>query len=71
MQDARPNPTLDLEYCVERPIFMDFLQHAGRTPDAVAVVSQDATCSYGELERSASAWRAFCLNRARGHPTGW
>ena len=28
MQDARPNPTLDLAYCVERPIFMDFLQHA-------------------------------------------
>ena len=63
MQDARPNPTLDLEYCVERPIFMDFLQHAGRTPDAVAVVSHDATCSYGELEAISQRLASFLLGQ--------
>ncbi|MGV8919497.1 MAG: amino acid adenylation domain-containing protein [Pseudomonas sp.] len=51
MQDARPNPALALEHRVERPIFEDFLQQARRTPDATAVVSQDATCSYGQLEQ--------------------
>ncbi|MFJ2690292.1 amino acid adenylation domain-containing protein [Pseudomonas sp. NPDC087336] len=63
MQEARPNPTLDLEYCVERPIFMDFLQHAGRTPEAVAVVSQDATCSYGELEAISQRLACFLLEQ--------
>ncbi|MCK8657003.1 amino acid adenylation domain-containing protein [Pseudomonas umsongensis] len=63
MQDARPNPTLDLDYCVERPIFMDFLQHAGRTPDAVAVVSHDATCSYGELEAISQRLASFLLGQ--------
>ena len=50
MHDLRPNPTLRLEYCAERPIFMDFLQQARRSPDAIAVISQDATCSYRQLE---------------------
>jgi amino acid adenylation domain-containing protein len=52
MQDVRPNPTLTLEYCVERPIFMDFLQQARRTPDATAVIAHDVTCSYRQLEET-------------------
>jgi len=63
MQDARPNPTLDLKYCVERPIFADFLQHAGRTPDAVAAVSHDATCSYGELEAISQRLACYLLDQ--------
>lgn len=50
MHDLRPNPTLRLEYFAERPIFMDFLQQAGRSPEAIAVIAQDATCSYRQLE---------------------
>ncbi|VVN99453.1 amino acid adenylation domain-containing protein [Pseudomonas fluorescens] len=61
MQDARPNPTLHLEYCVERPIFMDFLQHARRSPDAIAVISQDATCSYRQLEEISRGIASFLI----------
>lgn len=50
MQDVRPNPKLHLEYCVERPIFMDFLEQARNTPEALAVLSRDATCNYRQLE---------------------
>lgn len=50
MQDLRPNPMLPLDYQADRPIFADFLQQAKRTPDAIAVISQDATCSYAQLE---------------------
>lgn len=59
MQNVRPNPQLALEYCVERPIFTDFLQHAKLTPDATAVISDDATYSYRQLEeisRRMAAW---------------
>jgi amino acid adenylation domain-containing protein len=52
MQDVRPNPTQPLEYCVERPIFMDFLQQARRTPDATAVIAHDVTCTYRQLEET-------------------
>ncbi|MVV51719.1 amino acid adenylation domain-containing protein [Pseudomonas sp. PB120] len=50
MQDARPNPSLPLAYSVERPIFADFLEQARRTPEAIGVIAQDATCSYQQLE---------------------
>ncbi|MHC8320761.1 amino acid adenylation domain-containing protein [Pseudomonas sp. GB2N2] len=50
MADLRPNPVLSLEYRAERPIFWDFLQQASRTPDAIAVLSPGATCSYRQLE---------------------
>lgn len=61
MQDARPNPTLRLDYCVERPIFMDFLQHARCSPDAIAVISQDATCSYRQLEEISQGIASFLI----------
>ncbi|MBU6960915.1 amino acid adenylation domain-containing protein [Pseudomonas sp. CVAP len=61
MQDVRPNPTLRLDYCVERPIFMDFLQHARRSPDAIAVISQDATCSYRQLEEISQGIASFLI----------
>jgi non-ribosomal peptide synthetase component E (peptide arylation enzyme) len=63
MQDVRPNPTLTLEYCVERPIFMDFLQHANRTPDATAVISHDASCSYRQLERISRGIAGFLIEK--------
>ncbi|KII28822.1 antibiotic biosynthesis protein [Pseudomonas fluorescens] len=59
MQDGRPNPTLDLEYCAERPIFTAFLQQAKQAPDAIAVISHDTTCSYRQLEeisRGIASW---------------
>ena len=59
MQDHRPNPALHLEYCADRPIFMDFLQQAQRSPDAVAVVSHDATCSYRQLEQISHGIASF------------
>jgi non-ribosomal peptide synthetase component F len=59
MQDHRPNPTLNLEYCADRPIFMDFLQQAQRSPDAIAVVSHDATCSYRQLEQISHGIASF------------
>lgn len=61
MQDARPNPSLRLEYCVERPIFMDFLQQAKRSPDAMAVIAQDATCSYRQLEEISRGIASFLI----------
>ena len=63
MQDVRPNPTLTLEYCVERPIFMDFLQYANRTPDATAVISHDASCSYRQLERISRGIAGFLIEK--------
>lgn len=50
MHDLRPDPTLSLKYSAERPIFLDFLHQAKRSPDAIAVIAQDATCSYRQLE---------------------
>ena len=50
MQEVRPNPTSRLDYRAERPIFTDFLDHARNSPDATAVISQEATCSYQQLE---------------------
>jgi len=50
MHDLRPDPTLSLKYSAERPIFLDFLQQAKRSPDAIAVIAQEATCSYRQLE---------------------
>ncbi len=50
MHDLRPNPQLSLEYCAERPIFADFLKQAQLTPDATAVDSPGARCSYRQLE---------------------
>lgn len=62
MLDARPNPTLTLEYCAERPIFMDFLRHAASSPDATAVISQDATCSYRQLEAISLGIASFLIS---------
>gem|GEM_PF-4086893 len=59
MQDHRPNPTLNLEYRADRPIFMDFLQQAQRSPDAIAVVSHDVTCSYRQLEQISHGIASF------------
>lgn len=50
MHDLRPDPTLSLKYSAERPIFLDFLHQAKRSPDAIAVIAQDATCNYRQLE---------------------
>jgi len=61
MQQNRPDPTLRLEYCVERPIFLDFLQHARRSPEAVAVVSEDTTCTYRELEEVSQGIASFLI----------
>ncbi|MBV6824622.1 amino acid adenylation domain-containing protein [Pseudomonas sp. PD9R] len=61
MQDVRPNPTLPLEYCVERPIFTDFLQQAAHSPDATAVISHDAMCSYGQLEQISQRLACFLI----------
>ncbi|WP_397449706.1 amino acid adenylation domain-containing protein [Pseudomonas sp. NA-150] len=61
MQDARPNPTLPLQYLGERPIFMDFLQQAKRSPDATAVVAEDTTCSYLQLEEISQGIAAFLI----------
>ncbi|MEG0860678.1 MAG: amino acid adenylation domain-containing protein [Pseudomonas sp.] len=67
MPDLRPNPTLNLEYCAERPIFHDFLQQARRSPDATAIIAQDATCSYRQLEQISQGIAAFLLaNGATG-----
>lgn len=67
MPDLRPNPTLNLEYRAERPIFADFLQQARRSPDATAINAQDATCSYGQLEQISQGIAAFLLeNGAKG-----
>lgn len=63
MQDVRPNPALPLEYCVERPIFMDFLQCAQRTPDATAVISHDATCSYRQLEETSRGIAGYLIGK--------
>lgn len=61
MHDLRPNPALSLEYCADRPIFMDFLQQARENPDSVAVVSQGATCSYRQLEQISQGIAAFLI----------
>ncbi|MEJ5056704.1 MULTISPECIES: amino acid adenylation domain-containing protein [unclassified Pseudomonas] len=61
MQDVRPNPALDLEYCAERPIFMAFLQQARQSPDAIAVISQDTTCSYRQLEEISHGIAAWLI----------
>ncbi len=61
MQNARPDPQLALEYCVERPIFADFLQHAKLTPDATAVVSHEATYSYCQLEEISRRIASFLI----------
>ena len=50
MHDLRPNPQLSLGYCAERPIFADFIKQAQITPDATAVISPAARCSYRQLE---------------------
>jgi amino acid adenylation domain-containing protein len=63
MQDARPNPTQPLEYCSERPIFMDFLQQVKRSPDAVAVISEGATCSYRQLEEISQRIACFLIKK--------
>ncbi|MBK4993444.1 amino acid adenylation domain-containing protein [Pseudomonas sp. S37] len=49
MPDLRPNPTLCLEYHAEQPIHQAFLQQAQRCPDATAVITPHATCSYTQL----------------------
>ena len=51
MPDLRPIPTLSLEYRAERPIFHDFVHQAERSPDATAIIAQDVTCSYRQLEQ--------------------
>ncbi|WP_392889447.1 amino acid adenylation domain-containing protein [Pseudomonas migulae] len=61
MNDLRPNPALDLERRAERPIFADFLEQAGRTPDAVAVVSHGAACSYRQLEAISRGIASFLI----------
>ncbi|RWU21438.1 antibiotic biosynthesis protein [Pseudomonas alkylphenolica] len=61
MVDLRPNPTLSLDYCVERPIFQDFVRQARRSPDATAIIAHDATCSYGQLEQISQGIAAFLL----------
>lgn len=63
MHSVRPNPQLALEYSVERPIFVDFLQHAKLTPDATAVVSHDATFSYRQLEETSRRIAAFLIHK--------
>lgn len=63
MLDRRPDPTLDLAYRAERPIFMDFLQHAEQSPDAVAVISQDARCSYRQLEEISHGIASFLIEQ--------
>jgi len=61
MHNLRPNPKLALEYCVERPIFADFLQHAKLSPDATAVVAHDATYSYRHLEETSRRIASFLI----------
>ncbi|MBH3426476.1 amino acid adenylation domain-containing protein [Pseudomonas alkylphenolica] len=61
MVDLRPNPTLSLDYCVERPIFQDFLQQARRSPDATAIIAHDATCRYGQLDQISQGIAALLL----------
>ncbi|MHC8367185.1 amino acid adenylation domain-containing protein [Pseudomonas sp. ZT5P21] len=61
MHELRPDPTLSLEYCAERPIFMDFLQQASCSPDAIAVISQDAMCSYRQLEEISRGIASFLI----------
>lgn len=63
MQDPRPDPTLDLEYRAQRPIFTDFLEHARQSPDAIAVIARDATCSYGQLEQVSQGIAAFLIGQ--------
>jgi len=61
MQDPRPNPTLPLEYCAERPIVSDFLQQAKRAPDAPAIIGERASCSYQQLQRISQGIASFLL----------
>jgi amino acid adenylation domain-containing protein len=61
MDNVRPDPQLALEYCAERPIFVDFLQQAKLTPDATAVVSHEATYSYRQLEETSRRIAALLI----------
>lgn len=42
------------EYDASRPAYVRFEEHADAQPDAVAVVMNDTSCTYGELERRAN-----------------
>ncbi|MGF0238575.1 amino acid adenylation domain-containing protein [Rhodococcus sp. IEGM1300] len=67
MQDVRPNPTLRLNYCAERPIFIDFVQQSRHSPEAIAVVAQEASCSYRQLEQISQGIASFLIaNGATG-----
>lgn len=63
MHDLRPNPGLSLEYCAERPIFSDFLEQARRTPDAMAVISAQTQCTYGQLEAISASLAGLLIAR--------
>ena len=39
MPDMRPNPTQNLEYRAERPIFHAFVEQAKHSPDATAIIA--------------------------------
>ena len=61
MPDLRPNPMVSLGYHAERPIFQDFLEQARRSPEATAIIAQDVTCSYRQLEQISQGIAAFLL----------
>lgn len=67
MPDMRPNPTQNLEYRAERPIFHAFVEQAKHSPDATAIIAHDATCSYGQLDRISQGIATYLLeNGANG-----
>ncbi|MFK3818884.1 amino acid adenylation domain-containing protein [Pseudomonas sp. NPDC089407] len=61
MPDLRPNPTLCLEYRAEQPIHQAFLQQAQRCPDASAIITPHATCSYTQLAQISQGIAAHLL----------
>jgi len=61
MPDLRPNPTLSLEYRAERPIFQAFVEQASRSPEAIAIIAHEATCSYRQLEQISQGIATYLL----------
>ncbi|HDS1737111.1 amino acid adenylation domain-containing protein [Pseudomonas sp. BP8] len=61
MPDLRPDPTLVLEYRAPAPIFEGFLQQALRSPDATAIITERATCSYRQLAQISQGIAAYLL----------
>src|SRR5678815_912863 len=54
-----------MDRCDTRSLRTDFLSHADRHPDDVAVEVGGASIRYGELSRTARAWAA-CMVAAKG-----